>query len=198
MKAQNEKNKRMQTEMSKCTFHPETHFPIQVKKVHSEILNTNMNIRYHTWNNIKTKKIKNIYFQKMNHENSFKYTPDIQRDPIYFTTIDKRSDQVVLDPESYKMYVDLRKKFLTEKSNEKKRRENIVGNGKIWREKYTKIKEFTFETEKRHKRAKSANKLSTNSDSNSYIIINTINVDSDFCLDEVKERLHNELHKMIL
>ena len=90
----------------------------------------------------------------------------------------------------------------------KKKGELTPGNGKIYKEKPTKVKEFSFETEKKHKSrqlscSNIASLLKQNSKHKERIMIipsqkNIHKTINSISFNDFKEQLHNELHKLIL
>ena len=216
LKSLNASKNNIELELSECTFHPITHFThvLHTKKRSShEILNS-LNERHNKWNNIKTKKIKSLYIQKENKEyNNFSFCPNIQRDMNYFTNVNKKTEEVVLDPESYNLYINQRKKYIDSINNEKKKRQLTPGSGKIWKETPTKVKEFTFETDKKYKRNKSYKDITrskiklltlntlkekSKNDSEKYMIIHSESNKNENTIDNIKQKLHNELHMLKL
>lgn len=216
LKSLNASKNNIEVEISECTFHPITHFTHVLhtkKRTSHEILNS-LNERHNTWNNIRTKKIKSIYIQKENKEyNNFSFCPNIQRDMNYFTNVNKKTEEVVLDPESYNLYINQRKKYIDSINTEKKKRQLTPGSGKIWRETPTKVKEFIFETDKKYKRNKSYKDITrskiklltlntlkekSKNDSEKYMIIHSESNKNENTIENIKQKLHNELHKLKL
>ena len=211
IKSQNRSKNNLELEISECTFHPVTHYTEEYnkKKRTSYEINRSLHERHNTWNNLRTKKIKNIYLNKVDNEfNKFSFCPNVERDQRYFTTINKTADQIVADPESYTQYINQKKKLMEENRKIKKKGELTPGNGKIYKEKPTKVKEFSFETEKKHKSrqlscSNIASLLKQNSKHKERIMIipsqkNIHKTINSISFNDFKEQLHNELHKLIL
>lgn len=118
------------------------------------------------------------------------------------------TENVILDPESFKFYLKRQNKIRIEKIKIIKKRNNTPGNGKIWKNKQTIIQEFKFETNKlnRNKRqcnhppflpvCKSKQHLMRKTNSFTVIINSIINKEYDTDITQfmkAKEKLHSEL-----
>ena len=144
-------NLNLQTEQQECTFHPNTHYTSFYKEnqLNTNEINNSLIERYNKWNKKKMNKIKRIFIQKRNNqEKIYTYKPNIKRDNRYFTNVNKLTENIVNDPESYIEYIQRQEKIRNEKKNLEKKRNNTPGNGNIYNGKRTIIKEFNLETSK--------------------------------------------------
>ena len=123
-------------------------------------------------------KIKRIFIQKRNNqEKIYTYKPNIKRDNRYFTNINKLTENIVNDPESYVEYIQRQQKIRNEKKNFEKKRNNTPGNGNIYNGKRTIIKEFNFETSKLNlnKSPSYSNIIRYRNNNNNYIFNSNLN-----------------------
>lgn len=122
------------------------------------------------------------------------------------------TENVVLDPESFKYYLKRRNKIRMEKIRLIQNRENTPGNGKIWKNKQTVFEEFKLETDKfpRNKKGFQNNKSmliyksrqTIMKNNHSYTFLrNSYNKEYDTDITQyikAKDRLHSELLKFQL
>jgi hypothetical protein len=213
LKTLNQSHLTLQREQSECTFHPITHYTRNNhNRNNTEITNSFLE-RTRTWSNNKMRKIHNMQRKKITEEHmKYQYRPNIERDINYFTTVGKTTEEIVMDPESYNLYIQQRKNYLQKEEDIKIKNNLKPGNGNIWKPKLTKFKEFSFCSS--IKKSKSGKLLTRKEESydkkclpnytNLYMVYNTHSNNNNNnnhyinnCnLNDVKQKLHLQLHEM--
>ena len=184
-------------ELSECSFHPQTHFSKEYKaKKYNNDIEQAFFTRSQKWNNIKIKKIKKLYLDNLEKERKdLKFTPVIHT--INYGD-NKEASRIVLDPESYCMYINQKKDFFNKNLEKKRREDSSPGSGLIWRNKPTITVEFNLETEKRKVSKKKCRSISYTP----YILVKQINPTKsrNSCtkssIDSAMTQLHEELLKL--